>query len=100
MTAWLGIVILLGFSLALNLFMRLESKPKATVPEALRQWHPVSRAGLAEDLYEERRVVSLPGRAFSGPKWVQQRRVRRRSDQTIVEVLQEVPYRPTAHDHS
>lgn len=99
MTAWLGIVILLGFSLALNLFMRLEPKAKATVPEALRDWHPVPRTDLAEDLYEERRVVSLTGRAFLGTRWVEQRRLRRRSDQAIVEVLSEVPYRAAPDNH-
>ncbi len=89
MTAWLGIAILLVFSLGLNLFMRLEVKPRAAIPDHLRNWTRLPTDGLAEGLYVERRVVELQRRGLAGPRWVEQRRVRRISDNAIVEVLEE-----------
>jgi hypothetical protein len=88
-TAWLGIAILLAFSLGLNLFMRLEVKPRAAIPDHLRSWTRLPTEGLAEGLYVERRVVELQRRGLNGPRWVEQRRVRRLSDDAIVEVLEE-----------
>lgn len=92
MTTWLGIAILLAFSLGLNLFMRLEGKPEASIPDHLRNWTRIPMDGLGEGLYMERRVMELERRGLTGPRWVEQRRLRRISDDVIVEVLEERGY--------
>ncbi len=94
MSQWLGIGILVGFSLALSLFMRLERKPRPEVPAELRAWSRAAARPEPDDTYLETRVVELPGRGFKAARWVQQRRIRRTSDQSIVEVLPERPFRP------
>lgn len=85
---WLGLAILLVFSLGLNLFMRLEVKAPAPVPEPLRQWTRTPSPHLPADCYLERRVVQVE-RRFLGPRWVEQRRVRRISDDSIVMIEKE-----------
>jgi len=94
MSEWLGIGILLVFSVGLSLFMRLEGKEQPRVPDELRVWHRQTPAGPHEDTYVERRVVQLPSRGFKAARWVEQRRVRRSDDDTVVEVLRERPFRP------
>lgn len=94
MTTWLGIAILLAFSLGLNLFMRLEGKPEASVPDHLRHWSRVPADGLQDGLYMERRIVVLERRGLTGPRWMEQRRVRRISDDVIVQVMDERAYSP------
>lgn len=94
MTSWLGVAILLAFSLGLNLFMRLERKPQAKVPDELLRWTRVTDSELPEGHYLERRVVELEGRGFTGARLVEQRRIRHSSDDRIVEILQERAYRP------
>ena len=93
MTAWLGILILLAFSLGLNLFMRLEKRPAVALPDELRQWTRVPCDGISPELYLERRVLEVERRGFGSRRWVEQRRLRRHSDHSIVEVLEERPFR-------
>lgn len=93
MSQWLGIGVLALFSLGLSLFMRLERKPQPQPPEHLRRWGRV--ASMPDGAtYVERRVVELPRRGFGRSRWVEQRRVRRASDDAILEVLGEQPFRP------
>lgn len=91
MSSWLGVGVLVLFSIALSLFMRLEAEPKASIPDELRRWTRLP--GETTDTYVERRVVELARRGFRGARWVEQRRVRRASDHEIVRVLQERPFR-------
>lgn len=93
MSKWLGLGVLVLFSVALSLFMRLERKPRPPLPEQQRRWARVQPSKPADETYLERRVVELPGRGFRGTRWVEQRRVRRASDDAIVEVLPERPFR-------
>lgn len=93
MTAWLGIGILLAFSLALNLFMRLERKPRPEPAPELRVWRRVESADVPPDLYLERRVAQVHAGGLRGSRWVEQRRTRRITDDAIVTVLEERPFR-------
>lgn len=94
MSEWLGIGILLAFSLGLSLFMRLEGKERPRVPDELQVWHRQAPTEPNEPTYVERRVVQLPSRGFKAARWVEQRRVRRKADDELVEVLPERPFRP------
>jgi hypothetical protein len=89
---WLGLAILLVFSLGLNLFMRLEIKAPAPLPEPLREWTRIAAPHVPADCYLERRVVQVE-RRFVGSRWVEQRRVRRVSDDSIVAIEKERPFR-------
>lgn len=93
MTAWLGIVILLAFSLGLNLFMRLEGEPTAEPAEELRRWRRVPGAAPRSGAYLEHRVIYHERRWLPSRRWVEQRRLRRESDGAILEVLEERPFR-------
>jgi hypothetical protein len=93
MSQWLGLGILVLFSVALSLFMRLESKHRPPPPEPLRHWARLDGVTPAGDAYVELRVVQLQSRGFRAARWVEQRRVRRVSDGAIVEVLPERPFR-------
>ena len=59
MNAWLGIGILLAFSLALNSFMRLEFEPRPEPGPELRVWTRIESKDLPPDLYLERRVAQV-----------------------------------------
>lgn len=95
MSAWLGIGILLAFSLGLSLFMRLEREPKPEPSPELRIWTRVESSDLPPGIYLERRVVTLEARGLRGSRWVEQRRTRRVSDDAIVAILDERPFRPS-----
>jgi hypothetical protein len=89
---WLGVAILLGFSLALNLFMRLELKPRAQLPPELRDWRRLPADDTEADHYVETRVVEVE-RWFGRKRWLEQQRVRRVADGEILEILPERRYR-------
>lgn len=93
MSRWLGVGVLVLFSLVLSLFMRLERKPRAQPPERLRVWSRLPQPSSTGDTYVEHRVVELPGHGWRASRWVEQRRVRRASDDEIVEVLPERRFR-------
>lgn len=95
MSDWLGIGILLAFSLGLSLFMRLERKPPPEPAPELRVWTRVESSDLPPDITLERRVVQLEARGFGASRWVEQRRTRRTTDGAIVAILDERPFRPS-----
>lgn len=103
LTQWLGIAILVVFSLGLSLFMRLDftggSGP--ALPESLGIWEPcvevapcveggarespVRDVGSTETV-EERRVVVVEGGLFRRHQLIEQRRTRRVRDGEILRV--------------
>jgi hypothetical protein len=87
---WLGIAILLAFSLGLTLFMRLEpGKPRKRPPQ-LGEWQRREGApGEPEAAYLERRLWLYDGGWLRPHRLVEQSRVRAESDGRILRALPE-----------
>lgn len=89
-TQWLGIAILLAFSLGLSLFMRLDFSrgAKRSLPPNLGNWEPCPEApeGESEGILEERRWIVIEGGLFRKHQLVEQRRTRRLHDGEILRV--------------
>ncbi len=89
MTEWLGIAILVLFSLGLSLFMRLGGRDEQReLPKDVGLWvrEPGSPDG---DTYCERRALLKEGGLFKKTRLIEQRRRRRVADGKIVDVLPE-----------
>ncbi len=89
METWLGIAILVLFSLGLNLFMRLEPREsRRELPDHLGRWVREDATSSAET-YTERRALFVAGGLVRKSRLIEQRRIRRTSDGEIIEVLPE-----------
>ncbi len=89
METWLGIAILVLFSLGLNLFMRLEPRERhRELPDHLGRWVREDATPAAET-YTERRALLVAGGLVRKTRLIEQRRIRRTSDGEIIEVLPE-----------
>ena len=90
MAAWLGICILVLFSLGLNWFMRGQRSASPDLPPDLGEWLrcSVGEADVAGTFWERRQLLN-PGSLLVRPHLVEQRRLRRESDGEILEVRPE-----------
>ena len=89
MAEWLGIAILVAFSLGLNLFMRLERREKQRdLPEHLGRWVRDPTEVEAE-IYSERRALLVAGGLLRKTRLIEQCRTRRSTDGEILDVLPE-----------
>jgi hypothetical protein len=91
MATWLGICILVLFSLGLNWFMRGQGKMATpSLPPELGEWRKCARAEHEpEGSYWECRTLLRPGSLFVRAYLFEQRRLRRASDGEILEVQSE-----------
>jgi hypothetical protein len=90
MADWLGVAILVSFSLGLTLFMRLDFSTRRELPKDLGRWqvlpgetwpdHPGARV--------ERRVVLVEGGLLRRHRLVEQRRVRSETGEVLA-IMQE-----------
>jgi hypothetical protein len=90
MAAWLGITILVFFSLGLNWFMRGARGRALHLPKDLGVWvrGPTSEP-TPPGTYWEQRMLLIPGTLFKRASIFEQRRLRRTSDGEILEVRPE-----------
>jgi hypothetical protein len=87
---WLGIAILLAFSLGLSLFMRLEPTKPRKRPAHLGEWQRQDGdPGESKDTYLERRLWLYDGGFLRPHRLVEQTRVRAQSDGRILRTLPE-----------
>lgn len=90
MAAWLGIGILVLFSLGLNWFMRGQRSAELVLPDDLGTWIRCTNGEPAAlGTFWERRVLLHSGSLISRPYLFEQHRLRREVDGEILEVRPE-----------
>jgi hypothetical protein len=88
--SWLGIAILILFSLGLSWFMRFERSLPRRLPEEVGHWQRDDhRGGDADGTYGEKRLWFYEGGWWRPHRLVEQARIRDQSDGRIVRTLPE-----------